>query len=283
MKEDNVNSPSHYNSGKIEVIEFIEDQKLSYHSGNAVKYISRAGKKDPEKHLEDIKKGAWYLNREVENLEAKKEGRDPVRPNDMNKRPESLIPQSQDLDSTNSNKIDRFIVRTVEHIHRVQVNMVFLVTNHFQTLGLSRKEIQTLMHNVMKHDQSKFSVAQFEAYIELTEYYRQKRLDNKAYEYTEEGKHAVDLAVTNHYRSENHHPERFIRDDGKIEAGIYTKEEAIETVCDLQAMAQEFGEGTCRRYLDEVWWPEHNKYFSDDYNWGMVKGWMSDAANCFEK
>ena len=43
--DDMVNHPSHYADGKIEVIEFIEDKKLGYHRGNAVKYLARAGKK----------------------------------------------------------------------------------------------------------------------------------------------------------------------------------------------------------------------------------------------
>ena len=63
---DNVNHPSHYTDGKIEVIDFIEDKKLGYHLGNAVKYISRAGKKDPDKYIEDLQKAVWYLNREIE-------------------------------------------------------------------------------------------------------------------------------------------------------------------------------------------------------------------------
>ena len=46
---DAVNHPSHYTDGNIEVIEYIEDKKLDYCLGNAVKYISRAGKKDPAK------------------------------------------------------------------------------------------------------------------------------------------------------------------------------------------------------------------------------------------
>ena len=62
---DNVNHPSHYTDGKIEVIDFIEDKKLGYHLGNAVKYISRAGKKDPDKYIEDLQKAVWYLNREI--------------------------------------------------------------------------------------------------------------------------------------------------------------------------------------------------------------------------
>lgn len=81
--EDVVNHPSHYNSGKIEVIEFIEDQKLCYHLGNSVKYISRAGKKDPTKELEDLKKASWYLQRKIEELKAQKENRLPLRPNQM--------------------------------------------------------------------------------------------------------------------------------------------------------------------------------------------------------
>ena len=62
---DNVNHPSHYTDGKIEVIDFIEDKKLGYHLGNAVKYISRAGKKDPDKYIEDLQKAVWYLQREI--------------------------------------------------------------------------------------------------------------------------------------------------------------------------------------------------------------------------
>lgn len=68
-KNDIVNHPAHYTDGKIEVIEFIEDKGLGFHLGNAVKYIARAGKKDPSKHIEDLKKARWYLNREIERLE----------------------------------------------------------------------------------------------------------------------------------------------------------------------------------------------------------------------
>lgn len=63
---DNVNHPSHYTDGKIEVIDFIEDKNLNYHLGNVVKYVSRAGKKDPEKYLEDLQKAEWYLKREID-------------------------------------------------------------------------------------------------------------------------------------------------------------------------------------------------------------------------
>lgn len=70
---DNVNHPSHYTDGKIEVIDFIEDKKLGFHLGNAIKYICRAGKKDPAKEVEDLQKAEWYLHREIQRLEAKKQ------------------------------------------------------------------------------------------------------------------------------------------------------------------------------------------------------------------
>lgn len=79
---DNVNHPSHYNSGRIEVIEAIEDWKLDYHRGNAVKYVSRAGKKDPSKEIEDLRKAIWYLNRSVEVLLSAIEQRQTLKPND---------------------------------------------------------------------------------------------------------------------------------------------------------------------------------------------------------
>ena len=70
---DMVNHPSHYTDGNIEVIDFIEDKKLNYHRGNAVKYICRAGKKDPDKTIEDLQKAIWYINREIQRLEAQKQ------------------------------------------------------------------------------------------------------------------------------------------------------------------------------------------------------------------
>lgn len=70
---DAVNHPAHYTDGKIEVIDFIEDKKLNYHRGNALKYLCRAGKKDPAKEVEDLQKAIWYINREIQRLEAQKQ------------------------------------------------------------------------------------------------------------------------------------------------------------------------------------------------------------------
>lgn len=66
MNKDMVNDPPHYKDGGIETIDFIEAKKLGFNLGNAIKYISRAGKKGDA--LEDLKKARWYLNREINNL-----------------------------------------------------------------------------------------------------------------------------------------------------------------------------------------------------------------------
>ena len=68
-ESDPVNRPAHYTDGKIEVIDFIEDKKLGFCRGNAIKYISRAGKKDPSKEIEDLNKAKWYIERRIKELE----------------------------------------------------------------------------------------------------------------------------------------------------------------------------------------------------------------------
>lgn len=62
---DPVNHPSHYTDGKYECIDYIEacGYATDGYIFNAVKYISRAGKKNPDKYREDIQKAIWYLNR----------------------------------------------------------------------------------------------------------------------------------------------------------------------------------------------------------------------------
>ena len=66
-QSDDINHPSHYTQGDIEVIDYIEDKKLGYRLGNVVKYVSRAGHKDDA--IKDLKKARWYLNREIEKRE----------------------------------------------------------------------------------------------------------------------------------------------------------------------------------------------------------------------
>lgn len=62
-----VNHPRHYNKGKIEVIDFIEDQQLGFHLGNAVKYICR---EDMRGGVEDLQKAIWYIQRVIDQRES---------------------------------------------------------------------------------------------------------------------------------------------------------------------------------------------------------------------
>lgn len=66
-----VDHPAYYNTGKIEVIDFIQDKDLNFSRGNAVKYIVRAGIKDPAKEIEDLEKAVWYINAEIRRLKGK--------------------------------------------------------------------------------------------------------------------------------------------------------------------------------------------------------------------
>jgi hypothetical protein len=59
-----INHPQHYTDGGIETIDFIEAKELDFHLGNAVKYISRAGKK--ESKIKDLLKAQWYINRAID-------------------------------------------------------------------------------------------------------------------------------------------------------------------------------------------------------------------------
>jgi hypothetical protein len=71
-----VDHPSHYNNGKIEIIDFIEDKKLNFHRGNAIKYISRAGLKNKDTEIEDLEKAIWYLQREIKCIKENKNDRE---------------------------------------------------------------------------------------------------------------------------------------------------------------------------------------------------------------
>ena len=70
--DDKVNHPSHYTYGNIEIMDFIEQvtkdykPELAFAIGNAIKYISRANRKNGK---EDLDKARWYLNRAFEKWE----------------------------------------------------------------------------------------------------------------------------------------------------------------------------------------------------------------------
>lgn len=66
---DPVDHPPHYTRSNFEPIDVIEDWQLGFCLGNTVKYIARAGHKDPAKTVEDLKKARWYLDRYIAQLE----------------------------------------------------------------------------------------------------------------------------------------------------------------------------------------------------------------------
>ena len=71
MSKEMVDHPKHYNRGKYEAIEVIEDWQMNFNLGNALKYLSRAGHKDDI--IQDLKKAKWYIDREIQRLSKKGE------------------------------------------------------------------------------------------------------------------------------------------------------------------------------------------------------------------
>jgi len=74
---DAVNRPAHYTNKNIEVITYIADtltpeQTEGFCLGNALKYISRAGKKDNK--IQDLEKAVWYLQRAISLAKNNKDG-----------------------------------------------------------------------------------------------------------------------------------------------------------------------------------------------------------------
>lgn len=66
-----VDHPSHYqwlkDKAGIEVIDIT--RHLSFDRGNAIKYLLRAGRKDPDKLIEDLQKAIWYINDEIKSIQ----------------------------------------------------------------------------------------------------------------------------------------------------------------------------------------------------------------------
>ena len=60
-----VNHPDHYQADGYEVLDVIEDFELNFNLGNVIKYVLRAGRKDPELKKQDLEKALFYLTREI--------------------------------------------------------------------------------------------------------------------------------------------------------------------------------------------------------------------------
>lgn len=62
-------NPDHYKVGGIEVADIADAYDLGRWPFSALKYILRAGRKDPAKTVEDFKKARWFISREIDRLE----------------------------------------------------------------------------------------------------------------------------------------------------------------------------------------------------------------------
>lgn len=159
-----------------------------------------------------------------------------------------------------------YFKRTLAHIQRVQKNAFYLIENHSEQLRLTLEDCRLLAINVLIHDRTKFSEIQFQPYIEFT-WQKKQGLDGD-----------LGVAWVDHYTKENHHPQRM-----KGLAIKMSDLEVIEMACDLQAMAQEFGEGSCRKYFETKWKNDNNDCFYDDFNWLEVTVLMDKVISIFEK
>lgn len=70
---EHINHPQHYGGedNPYEVIKVVEALEMDFHLGNVFKYIARAGKKETDKELQDLKKALWYLDRKIQLMEKK--------------------------------------------------------------------------------------------------------------------------------------------------------------------------------------------------------------------
>jgi len=164
-----------------------------------------------------------------------------------------------------------YFTRTFGHIQRVQDNALYLIIYHSEELSLSVEDCQMLSENVLQHDSSKFSAKQFRAYIDFS------WAKKDGLSLTDEQQIKFQKAWENHYKVENHHPERFKGNCGKM-----SDIEIIEMACDLQAMAQEFGHGNFLGYFEGSWCEDQSKYFYDDFDWERTKNIIRKIGNIFK-
>jgi hypothetical protein len=170
----------------------------------------------------------------------------------------------------------QYAERTLRHIRRVQNHMLYLIAHCSDELELSNDEKWQLFQNAIKHDMSKWSVEQFQPYVDKFN----RKLNNED---------AFEAAWRNHYMAENHH----------YKSGRWIdKLQVIEIVCDLQSMADEFNEGSCFHFWDTKWRPDFHKWLNsdqgretdvyrqmaDDYKWHVdLVGRMQQVIKCLNR
>ena len=70
VSKHNAIKPSYYKTGNFDVIAFCFEHDLDFATGNIIKYVTRAGKKDKSKTLEDLLKAKEYLERKIERVKS---------------------------------------------------------------------------------------------------------------------------------------------------------------------------------------------------------------------
>ena len=108
------NGPSYYKRGSIDVWDFIRDQGLNFHLGNAIKYICRQGHKgNYEDQLSDLNKAIHYLQNERDHLQYTRNREDLPRPtrdvfNESSESVSGFIPSQQFSDFGSENLSEKF-------------------------------------------------------------------------------------------------------------------------------------------------------------------------------
>jgi hypothetical protein len=69
---DAVNHPAHYTSDPSGIEAIRITRHRNFNIGNAIKYLWRAGLKDDNKHIQDLRKAVWYIEDEIRRLEETK-------------------------------------------------------------------------------------------------------------------------------------------------------------------------------------------------------------------
>lgn len=169
------------------------------------------------------------------------------------------------------NKFEYYVNRTFKHINYVQRNALILVTKCFDELDISNEQCEKFLENIGRHDVSKFNEIQFKPYLEFSWAMKNKE------ELTDKQQKEFDIAWENHYTLENHHLE-----NGEYFHGNDNRIILLEIVCDLQAMADEFGERSCRKYFNNVWKLRQYKAFADDVRYQDIINYMEKIICCFE-
>jgi len=139
---DNINHPPHYTShpSGVECVDIAEH--LSFNLGNALKYVWRAGKKDPEKRQEDLDKARWYIDREERHLE---------------------VVQSHEIIQPGSEGVVRYLARKVvdqeqawrngASLVEAMVHQIMLLTNEVEPS--SRQEVVKAIRKALEAEASR--------------------------------------------------------------------------------------------------------------------------------